>query len=84
MKTKLSDRIRSNPEAAPWVIEEVKRMEGLLKKVFEAGEKCANLMYSESHWNLNFDETGKELPMSKPKEVEKALALWEKLVKLKK
>lgn len=84
MKTKLSDRLRPNLEAAPWVIKEVKRMENLLEKIIKAGERCANLMHSESHWSLNFDETGKELPMSKPKEVEEALALWEKLVKLKK
>lgn len=84
MKTKLSDRIRPNSEAAPWVVEEVKCMENLLEKIIEAGERCANLMYSYSHWSLNFDKTGKELPMSKPKEVEKAFDLWDKAVKLKK
>ena len=31
MRTKLSDRIRPNSEAAPWVIEEVKRLENELE-----------------------------------------------------
>ena len=30
----LSDRIRSNSEAAPWVIEEVKKLEALLRRCF--------------------------------------------------
>ncbi len=34
--TKLSDRIRPNSEAAPWVIEEVKLYEDALTKMFEA------------------------------------------------
>jgi hypothetical protein len=40
MNTKLSDRIRPNSEAAPWVIEDIKRMEEeirFLKDVVLAG-----------------------------------------------
>lgn len=81
---KLSDRLRPNLEAAPWVIEEAKRMENLLGRIVEAGENCANLMYSNSHWSKNFDEPGKELSMSKPKEVQQAFDLWDKTVKLRK
>jgi hypothetical protein len=35
--TKLSDRVRPNSEAAPWVIEEIKRLEAELAA-------CSNLL----------------------------------------
>lgn len=31
MKTKLSDRVRPNSEAAPWVIDEIKKLEAELQ-----------------------------------------------------
>jgi hypothetical protein len=35
MKTPLSERIRPNSEAAPWVIDEVKKLEELNKEMLE-------------------------------------------------
>jgi hypothetical protein len=35
MKTPLSERIRPNSEAAPWVIDEVKKLEELSKEMLE-------------------------------------------------
>lgn len=35
----LSDRIRPNSEAAPWVIEEVKKLESALKNIITASHR---------------------------------------------
>jgi hypothetical protein len=47
----LSERIRANSEAAPWVIEEVVKMEaeierlnGLLLRAVERGEECVEMV----------------------------------------
>ena len=40
MKTKLSDRVRPNSEAAPWVIDEIKKLEAEL-----ASDHCPHGVY---------------------------------------
>jgi hypothetical protein len=50
MKYKLSDRIRPNSEAAPWVIEEVKGYENLLQEML-ASIKQAHLELTYARGN---------------------------------
>jgi hypothetical protein len=39
----LSERIRPNCEAAPWVVEEVKRMEDRITQLEQAGDEVARV-----------------------------------------
>ena len=41
--SKLSDRVRPNSEAAPWVIEEIKRLEAALAKLAEGLDEITGL-----------------------------------------
>jgi len=45
----LSDRIRNNIEAAPWVVQEVKLMEAYIKQLEEA-------LYESAALNINWSE----------------------------
>ena len=45
----LSDRIRNNIEAAPWVVQEVKLMEAYIKQLEEA-------LYESAALNINWAE----------------------------
>ena len=44
----LSARLRPDVEAAPWVIEEVKKQEALLRQALEALEKASDTTYSDT------------------------------------
>jgi hypothetical protein len=46
MKTPLSERIRPNSEAAPWVIDEVKELEKQNTMMLEALEKFTKIEYA--------------------------------------
>jgi hypothetical protein len=48
MKTPLSERIRPNSEAAPWVIDEVKELEKQNELMLEALEKFTKIEYAIS------------------------------------
>jgi hypothetical protein len=58
---KLSDRIRPNSEAAPWVVEEVRKMENLLKAAHDtlkdATDNC--LWRSDSEFPLDEKESSR-------------------------
>ena len=47
MKTLLSERIRPNSEAAPWVIDEVKKLEELNKEMMEVLKLLRSEMSSQ-------------------------------------
>ena len=50
MKTLLSERIRPNSEAAPWVIDEVKKLE-------EQNEKMLSILKKVNEYVLSAEET---------------------------
>jgi predicted Mrr-cat superfamily restriction endonuclease len=50
MKTPLSERIRPNSEAAPWVIDEVKKLE-------EQNEKMLSILKKVNEYVLSAEET---------------------------
>jgi len=77
---KLSDRLRPNSEAAPWVIEEVKRMENLLDRVIKAGELIIETINSHEIETLDCDRRGEKYCNC----LEQSLALWDKTVKFRK
>lgn len=60
---KLSDRVRPNSEAAPWVLEEIKKLE----KQIEEAEQVLGMLESFENWDIKsrtapntypFDKTG--------------------------
>jgi hypothetical protein len=77
---KLSDRIRPNSEAAPWVVEEVKRIESFLERLIEAGELIKETINSHEIETLDCDRRGEKYCDC----LEKSLDSWDKVVKLRK
>ena len=51
MKTPLSERIRPNSEAAPWVIDEVKKLEKQNKIMLDAIKKAVSYP-DDYHWRI--------------------------------
>lgn len=51
MKVKLSDRIRPNSEAAPWVVEEIKKLEAQLLIARLALDEIASYDKDSKHGN---------------------------------
>ena len=78
--TKLSDRIRPNSEAAPWVVEEIKKLEAFLEKIIEAGELVKETINAHEIETLDCDRSGEEFCDC----LKRNLALWDKAVKLTK
>lgn len=78
--TKLSDRIRPNSEAAPWVVEEIKKLENLLKKVVEAGELIKETINAHEIETLDCDRRGEKYCDC----LKQNLALWDKAINLTK
>jgi hypothetical protein len=53
MKTLLSERIRPNSEAAPWVIDEVKKLEELNKEMLKSLKKLLPIVIE---YESSYDE----------------------------
>lgn len=64
MKTPLSERIRPNSEAAPWVIDEVKKLEELNKEMMEVLRTVHSMIHDHDFGGAIF-------------EIEEAIALVE-------
>jgi hypothetical protein len=64
MKTPLSERIRPNSEAAPWVIDEVKKLEELNKEMMDVLRTVHSMIHDHDFGGAIF-------------EIEEAIALVE-------
>lgn len=79
-KYKLSDRVRPNSEAAPWVVEEIKKLESFLEKVIKAGELIKETINAHEIETLDCDRRGEEYCDC----LKQSLALWDKAVNVTK
>lgn len=50
-------------------------------KLMAIAEKLSVLLFTYAPWSLNFDSTGKELPMTKPKEVSRIISEYNEFKK---